>query len=63
MNENLDGARIVEVLNRHRVDYVIIGGFAAELHAVAGLPSTRDIDVCPSVEHDNLERLSASLER
>ncbi len=32
MNDNVDAARIVEVLNRHRVAYVIIGGYAAELH-------------------------------
>ncbi|MGH9303611.1 MAG: hypothetical protein ACRDZ5_04255 [Acidimicrobiales bacterium] len=29
----LDIARIVEVLNRHKVDYVIIGGVAAEAWA------------------------------
>jgi len=39
MNENVDAARIVESLNRHEVDYVIIGGYAAELHQVAG-PAT-----------------------
>jgi len=44
MNENVDAARIVEVLNRHRVAYVIIGGYAAELHEVADLPPTRDVD-------------------
>jgi hypothetical protein len=61
MNENVDAALIAEALNRHKVDYVIIGGYAAELHEVAGLPPTRDIDVCPSTELSNLERLSSAL--
>ena len=61
MNENVDAVRIVEVLNRHRVVYVIIGGYAAELHAVADLPPTRDVDVCPATGRENLGRLSAAL--
>ena len=61
MNENVDAARIVEVLNRHRVAYVIIGGYAAELHEVADLPPTRDVDVCPATDRENLGRLSAVL--
>lgn len=42
-------------------DHVVIGGYAAELHEVAGLPPTRDIDVCPDTDRQNLERLSRSL--
>ncbi len=61
MNENVDGAHIVEALNRHQVAYVIIGGYAAELHEVAGLPPTRDINVCPATDRENLGRLSAAL--
>jgi len=61
MNENVDAARIVEVLNRRGVRYVVIGGYAAELHEVAGLPPTRDIDVCPDTDRENLERLSGAL--
>lgn len=61
MNENVDALRIAAVLNRHSVAYVIIGGFAAELHEVADLPPTRDIDVCPSTENTNLQRLSSAL--
>lgn len=61
MNENVDAVRIVEVLNRHLVVYVIVGGYAAELHAVADLPPTRDVDVCPATDRENLGRLSAAL--
>ncbi|MGI9016131.1 MAG: nucleotidyl transferase AbiEii/AbiGii toxin family protein [Euzebya sp.] len=55
----LDAERIIEVLNRHGVDYVVIGGFAAVLH---GSPrTTADIDITPSAERSNLLRLGAAL--
>lgn len=60
-NANVDAGRIVEVLNRLEVAYVIIGGYAAELHEVAGLPPTRDVDVCPATDSENLARLFAAL--
>ena len=62
MTANVDARRIVVVLNGRGVEYVIIGGYAAELHQVADLPPTRDIDVCPDVDPDNLARLSAALD-
>lgn len=34
--------RIVEALNRHEVDYVVIGAFAAQLHG-APIRKTEDI--------------------
>lgn len=41
------------------VEFVLIGGVAARLH---GSPSlTRDVDICYSREHDNLERLAGVL--
>lgn len=55
-----DPVRIIEVLARHGVDYVVIGGFAAELYR-APVPPTRDIDVTPSMTAPNLARLSAAL--
>lgn len=46
-------------LERHRVEYVLIGGLAAVLH---GSPlRTNDADVCPNRERDNLERLADAL--
>lgn len=49
----------LEVLARHHVDYVLIGGLAATLQ---GSPlTTGDTDICPSVSADNLGRLSAAL--
>lgn len=38
---------MVAVLHRHRVQFVVIGGFAIQLHQVAGLARTSDIDVTP----------------
>lgn len=56
---NFDGPAIVEVLERHRVVYVLIGGFAA---VAQGSPiPTRDVDITPMRERDNLARLSAAL--
>jgi hypothetical protein len=50
---------ILEVLERHRVLYVVIGGLAAELR---GSPYvTRDVDVTPARTRENYVRLAAAL--
>ncbi len=50
---------ILEVLERHLVLYVVIGGLAAELR---GSPfATRDVDVTPARTGQNLTRLAAAL--
>lgn len=49
----------VEVLNRHGVRYVVIGGAAAQF-SVAGLV-THDVDFAPATDGANLRRLSAAL--
>lgn len=54
-----DAAPILEVLERHRVQYVVIGGYAAVLHG-AQRP-TEDIDVVPATTHVNLGRLAEAL--
>ncbi len=51
---------VIDVLARHGVEFVVIGGFAAELHR-APVPRTQDIDVTPRVSEANLARLSAAL--
>ncbi|MFN2626512.1 MAG: hypothetical protein ABR520_10570 [Mycobacteriales bacterium] len=54
-----DPEAIVEVLARHEVDFIAIGGFAAFLQ---GSPfPTRDVDITPRRDPDNLARLSAAL--
>ena len=49
----------MRALERHDVDFVIIGGIAAGLW---GSPTiTQDLDICYSREPSNLERLAAAL--
>jgi hypothetical protein len=50
---------ILEVLERHKVLYIVIGGLAAELR---GSPYvTRDVDVTPARTRANFARLAAAL--
>jgi hypothetical protein len=57
---DVDPSTIIETFTRHDVQYVVIGGFAAELHEVA-IPPTRDIDVTPAATESNLETLAVAL--
>lgn len=55
----LQPRRLVEILDRHHVEYVLIGGFAA---AVRGAQRpTEDIDITPSTTTENLGRLVTAL--
>ncbi len=54
--DEFDPQRIVEVLNRHRVEYVLVGGYAAQLYG-ARRP-TYDVDITPSTTLENLNCLS-----
>jgi hypothetical protein len=50
---------ILESLDRHEVDFVVVGAIAMVLHGSARL--TRDLDLCYSRENANLERLAKAL--
>lgn len=51
---------LLEVLERHRVRYVVVGGFAAQLR---GSPfDTVDVEITPERTHRNLTRLVKALE-
>lgn len=54
-----DPEEILRVLERHRVEYVLIGGLAATLYGSAHV--TTDVDITPSRNPRNLERLSGAL--
>ncbi len=50
---------ILKTLDRHRVQYVVIGGFARVLQGTEEI--TRSIDIVPSTRSDNLRRLDSAL--
>jgi predicted nucleotidyltransferase len=54
-----DAGEIVRALQRHKVDFVVIGGIAGQLW---GSPTiTQDLDICYAREKTNLENLAAAL--
>ncbi|HVY79096.1 MAG TPA: hypothetical protein VG898_11375 [Solirubrobacterales bacterium] len=56
----LEVDELLEVIDAHEVEYVIIGGFAVAAH---GHPrATKDVDICPNPKQANLRRLAAALE-
>lgn len=55
----LDLSRIVEVLERHGVAYVIVGGVAGRLHGASRV--TFDLDVVAERGVENLGRMAAAL--
>ncbi|MEX2215306.1 MAG: hypothetical protein WD768_14330 [Phycisphaeraceae bacterium] len=62
MDESSDKStfeRFAEVMHRHGVKYIVIGGQAETLHGSARI--TYDIDVCYQRSRENLERLSKAL--
>lgn len=54
-----DPERLITVLSRHRVKFVLIGALAARLHGFPRL--TADADITPADDKRNLERLAAAL--
>lgn len=60
MTRPLNAAGILDVFNRHAVEYVVIGAFAA-IAQQAPIPATRDIDLTPRTSSENLSRLSSAL--
>ena len=51
--------RIAELLRKHRVEFIVLGGHAAVLH---GVPlATYDVDLCYRRTSENLERLAHAL--
>ncbi len=59
MSPPLDGAELFRRLDAAGVDYVVVGGFAVIAHGV--VRATKDVDVCPAPDRDNLERLATLL--
>ncbi len=55
----LDPFCLFEVLDRHEVAYVLVGGMAATLHGSTVL--TNDADIVPDPDPANLDRLATAL--
>jgi hypothetical protein len=56
---DLQPAEILAVLDRHQIQYVLIGGLAAILYGAPHV--TTDVDIVPQEDRRNLERLSEAL--
>lgn len=54
-----DPYAIFEALDRHRVSYVVIGGFARVVHGSG--ERTSGLDITPSLREENLRRLGQAL--
>lgn len=55
----LDQRRLLSALHRHHVDYLVIGGVAAQAHGAQR--ATQDLDCVPDTSTDNLARLAGAL--
>src|SRR6266540_2614359 len=55
----LDIARVIAVLDRHGVEYILVGGAAAQAHGAQRL--TKDVDCLAQRGAENLERLAGAL--
>jgi hypothetical protein len=54
-----DAGELVRILQRHEVDFVIIGGIAGQLWGSSTI--TQDLDICYARDTTNLEHLAAAL--
>lgn len=59
MRARFDPYAILKTLDRHRVTYIVIGGFARVIHGTDEL--TRGVDVVPSTRPENLRRLEEAV--
>ena len=55
----LDAPAIFAILDVHQVEYVVVGGYAAQVHGSTRV--TTDVDVTPERSTANLDRLAAAL--
>ncbi len=55
----LDRARIIECLDEHDVQYLVVGGIGAQLHGATR--PTADFDSLPATSKENLARLAAAM--
>lgn len=56
---SLDRARIIECLDEHGVEYLVVGGIGAQLHGATR--PTADFDSLPLTSKENLRRLASAM--
>ena len=59
MNHFNEYMRVLEALEKHNVDYILVGGFAVILFGMQRL--TRDIDIFVKMAPENIEKLRKAL--
>lgn len=57
----LDGEPLLAILESAGVEFIVIGGFAVSAHGY--LRATKDLDIVPNPEPENLVRLAEALSR
>lgn len=55
----LDLDELLATLHRHEIGYIVVGGVAVQVHGHRR--TTKDLDVIPAPEEENLTRLAACL--
>ena len=59
MNIQQDFAELLRLLEKHKVEYLIVGGYAVAFH---GYPRfTKDIDIFYNNKDDNVDKLQKAL--
>jgi hypothetical protein len=51
---------LLSALVEHEVEFIVVGGYAVAAHGV--VRATKDVDICPDPDDENLARLAAALE-
>lgn len=57
----LDAKSLFAALDAAEVRFIVIGGFAVSAHGY--LRGTKDLDIVPDPEHENLQRLAGALSK
>jgi hypothetical protein len=57
----LDGESLLAILEESGVEFIVIGGFAVSAHG--HLRATKDLDIVPDPNPENLARLAEALDR
>lgn len=59
MTVPLEPEPLLKALTDHRVDFIVVGGYAVAAHGF--VRATKDIDICPDPAEENLLRLADAL--